>query len=187
MLLSALVGKELFLGKTRKGVCRGIGISLKSGEVKYLFCASTPSKNADSDFALPISAIVSVGETIQLSRVRPVFPKSCAKLFLGRPVYDFDGVFLGELSDVEIKELRAVSLLTSLGQKRWAGLISVCLDAILLRKELPYPIGQPVPAPVLLGFAECKDGVVTKPLLRLAIKEGALVKLTLSLPPFNLA
>ncbi len=187
MLLSSFTGKELFLGKTYKGVCRGVGISLKSGDVKYLFCASAPSQNADADFALPISAVASVGEIIRLSRVRPVFPKSCAKLFLQRPVYDVDGVFLGMLSDVEIKDFKVVSLTTSLGEKRWAGLIAVCSDAILLRKELPYPIGQPVPAPVLSEFSGCTDGVVTKPLLRLAMKQGSLVKLTLSLPPFNLA
>jgi hypothetical protein len=186
MLLSALTGKELFLGKTYKGECRGVGVSLKSGEVKYLFCASAPSKNADADFALPISAVASVDEHIRLSRVRPVFPKSCAKLFLHRPVYDGEGVFLGTLSDVEIKDFKAVSITTSLGEKRWAGLIAVCSDAILLRKELPYPIGQPVPAPVLSEFLGRTDGVVTKPLLRLAMQQGALIKLTLSLPPFNL-
>ncbi len=187
MLLSALVGKELFLGKTYKGVCRGIGISLKSYEIKYLFCASAPSGKQEGDFVLPFSAVASVGDMISLSKARPVFPKSCAKLFLSRPVYDASCVFLGELNDVEIDGLAVTAICTSLGLRFPAVLLSTCSDAILLKKELPYPIGQPVPAPVLLRLNRKTDGVVTKPLLRLAMEKGELVKLTLSLPPFNLA
>ena len=187
MLLSALVGKELWLGKTCKGVCRGIGISLKTYEIKYLFCASAPSSVGEGDFVLPFSAVASIGESIQLSRARPVFPKSCAKLVLGRPVYDVGGVFFGELTDVEMSDYRVKTLCTSLGFRFSALLISTCFDAVLLKKELPYPIGQPVPAPVLFALNRKTDGVVTKPLLRLAMEKGELLKLTLSLPPFHLA
>lgn len=187
MLLSALVGKELWLGKTYKGVCRGIGISLKTYEIKYLFCASASSNRGEGDFVLPFSAVASIGETVSLSKARPAFPKSCAKLFLNRPVYDVDGVFLGELKDADIDGYRVTAISTSLGLRFPSLLLSTCSDAILLKKELPYPIGQRVPAPVLSALTDKTDGVVTKPLLRLAIEKGELLKLTLSLPPFNWA
>lgn len=187
MLLSALIGKELFLGKTYKGVCRGVGISLKTYEIKYLFCASAPSNREEGDFVLPFSAVASIGETVILSKARPAFPKSCAKLFLRRPVYDVDGVFLGELTDADVDGYKVTSVSTSLGLRFSSLLFSTCADAILLKKELPYPIGQRVPAPVLSALTDKTEGVVTKSLLRLAIEKGALVKLTLSLPPFHWA
>ena len=40
MLLSELTKKAVYSGQNLRGVCLGIGISLKSQTVKYLLCAS---------------------------------------------------------------------------------------------------------------------------------------------------
>ena len=184
MFLTQLVNKEIWAGEMPRGVCQGIGISLKTQAVKYLLCSSSPTSRAQ--FALPVSAIKYVGDRIILSRLRPVFPKSCACLFLHLPVYAYDGAFIGEVEDVEIEEFVASTLFTSGGEGYPVNAISACSDAVLLKKELPFPLGQRIPAPVLSRLTGKTEGLVTRPLLRAAIQKNALVKLTLSLPPFDL-
>ncbi len=184
MFLSQLVNKEIFVGKTPKGVCQGVGISLKTQAVKYLLCSNTPSSRAR--FAVPTSAVEQVGAQISLSRLRPVFPKSCACLFLHLPIYGFDGEFLGETVDLEIKDFIATKLITSEGEEYPVNAITACADAVLMRKEQPFPIGQRIPAPMLSRLTDKTDGLVTKPLLRTAIEKSTLIKLTLSLPPYRI-
>jgi len=183
MFLTQLTDREITVGKTPKGVCQGVGISLKTQAVKYLLCASSSTSRAR--FAVPVSAVESVGEQIVLSRLRPVFPKNCACLFLHLPVYGFDGGFLGEVLDLAIKDFIATNLITSEGEYP-TNAITACADAVLLKKEQPFPIGQRIPAPMLSLLTDKTDGLVTKPILRTAIRKNTLVKLTLSLPPFRL-
>ena len=53
MLLSSLIGKRLFSNTTQRGVCTGIGISLKTHTVKYLLCVhETEYTRPRCDFAL---------------------------------------------------------------------------------------------------------------------------------------
>ena len=184
MFLSQLVHKEIFVGKTPKGVCQGVGISLKTQAVKYLLCSSTPSSRAR--FAVPTSAVEQVGEEISLFRLRPVFPKNCACLFLKLPIYGFDGGFLGEVGDLEMKDFIATRLITKDGEEYPVNGITACADAVLLKKEQPFPIGQRIPAPMLSRLTDKTDGLVTKPLLRTAIQKNTLIKLTLSLPPYSI-
>ena len=184
MFLSQLVNKEIWVGETARGVCQGIGISLKTQGVKYLLCSSSPTSRAQ--FAVPVSSVKYVGERIILSRLRPVFPKSCACLFLHLPVYAYDGTFMGEVLDVEIEEFIALTMFTGGNEDYPVSAISACADAVLLKKELPFPLGQRIPAPVLSHLTGKTDGLVTRPLLRAAIQKNALVALTLSLPPFDL-
>ncbi len=183
MFLTQLTDREIIVGKTQKGVCQGVGISLKTQAVKYLLCASSSTSRAR--FAVPVSAVEGVGEQIVLSRLRPVFPKNCACLFLHLPVYGFDGAFLGEVLNLELKDFIATNLITSEGEYP-ANAITACADAVLLKKEQPFPIGQRIPAPMLSLVTDKKDSVVTKPILRTAIEKRALIGFTLSLPPFAL-
>ncbi len=174
MLLSQLTNKSLFLNKTPRGVCRGVGVSAKNKGIKYLFC----STEENTEFVLPIAALASLSENaLFLSRLRPVLPKTCTKLFLGIPVYSYEGKFLGELIDVEFQNYVATRFFTS--QSGWfpAAIVSVISDAILLRKPQPYPLGQPI--------ADENESVVTKQTLRTAIQKQSLIALTLSLPPFD--
>ena len=45
---------------------------------------------------------------------------------------------------------------------------------------------QRIPAPLLSSFTDKSEALVTKPILRVAIRNKSLIKLTLSLPPFNM-
>ncbi len=186
MFLQELVNKEIFSGKNAKGICRGVGISLKSHAVKYLLCASTPTATHGGDFSVSTSAVERIEEGVFLTKLRPLFPKNCARVFLGCPIYSFDGVFLGNLTDLEMKGFAATQIFTDQATAYPVTAITACKDALILKREQPFPLGQRVPTPLLPLVTDKKDAVVTKPLLRTAIQNGALVKLTLSLPPFSL-
>lgn len=189
MLLSQLTNKPIYVGKNKKGVCRGIGISLKTQNVKHLLASINESFDYSIDFAVGTTYIQDVTISIRLSRFRSCFPKNCAKLFIGLPVFSHDGAFLGNVVDVEFNDFVASKLLTSLNVWWPVSCIIACSDAVILKKEQPYPIGQRIPAPMLFDFLqqnEKNEPIVTKPVLKDAVKNGALIKLTLSLPPFYL-
>ncbi len=184
MFLTDLINKRIFSGKTAKGICCGVGVSLKTHAVKYLLCANalTPTKRVD--FCVSISAVENIGESIRLSQLRPLRPQRCANLFIGSPIYSFDGSYLGKITDLELREFIATRLFSDGGEIYSINAVSACQDAVILKKEQPYPLGQRIPAPVLPLVTEKKESVVTKGVLRTAIKRGALIRLTLSLPPF---
>lgn len=184
MLLSELIGKNICAGKTVRGVCRGVGISPKTFAVKYLLCAKS-AQSQSVDFSIGISAVEEIGNDIYLSRLRSVFPKNCDKIFLNQPVYLNEGVFLGNLADVELISLTATRLFTDRGTTHSALSIVACSDAVILKKEQTFPIGQRVPAPIVSKISDKNETIVTRSLLRTAMQNGALIRLTLSLAPFG--
>lgn len=184
MLLSQLIGKEIVVGNTPRGSVKGVGISLKTHAVKYLLCAGTNPSRAL--FAIPINSVTSFGEHLLLPRLRPVFPKHCACLFFNLPIYSCYGEHLGHLQEVTINHFTATTLHTDKGIILPISAVNACSDAILLKREQPFPLGQRVPAPILSTVSGKREGVVTKPVLRAAIQQNALIKLTLSLPPFSI-
>ena len=183
MFLSSITHKTICLNKTPRGVVKGVGISLKTYAVKYLLCAN--SQSARAHFALPVSAVVSIDEEVFLSRMRPVLPKNCACLFIGLPVYAYDGGYLGRITELEIKNFVASLFYTDTGHELPISAIAACSDAVLLKKEQVYPLGQRIPTPVVSQYLNKAEGVVTKPVLRRAMQKSCLVRLTLSLPPFS--
>lgn len=184
MKLSDLCEKSIYTNKAFQGICRGVGLSLKSHAVRYLLCASTPTQMG-TDFSVGVNAVTEVNERILLSRLRPASPKGCAKIAIGLPVYSFEGGFLGTVTDLDLFDFTATTLYTDRGESFPITSIFACSDAVILRKEQPYPLGQRIPAPLLSIVTDKSDGVVTKPILRTAIEKGSLVKLTLALPPFS--
>ncbi len=184
MFLKDLTGKEILSGKTCKGYCRGVGVSLKTHTVKYLLCAST--QNGEADFALSTTAIAEIGEQIRMSTLRPLLPRNCVRIFIGRPIYAFDGIYLGQVEDLVMEGFVATQLLSSKKILYPVNAITACFDAVILKKEQPYPLGQRIPAPLLPLVTDKNSSVVTKPILRTAIQKSSLIKLTLSLPPFTL-
>ena len=184
MKLTDLAEKRLLVNKSFRGVCKGVGLSLKSHAVKYLLCASSTTQN-NADFSVGVSSVCEISDAIHLSRLRPVYPKTCAKLAVGLPVYSFEGGFLGSVAEVDIKNFVATRVYTNQGEAFPITSIIACSDAVILRKEQAYPLGQRIPAPVLPLVSEKPEAVVTRAVLRSAIEKGSLVKLTLSLPPFN--
>ena len=184
MKLSDLCEKSIYTNKAFQGICRGVGLSLKSHAVRYLLCASTPTQMG-TDFSVGVNSVTEVNERILLSRLRPASPKGCAKIAIGLPVYSFEGGFLGTVTDLDICDFTATTLYTDRGDSFPITSIFACSDAVILRKDQPYPLGQRIPAPLLSLVTDKSDGVVTKPILRTAIEKGSLVKLTLALPPFS--
>ena len=185
MLLSSLVNKPIVVAENIRGICLGVGVSLKSYAVKYLLCASSPNR-IQTDFCVNTSALDKIDEAVFLKQLRPVFPKNCAQITLGLPVFTSDGCLIGKLADVELQNLVATRLFT---EKRAFSISSVaaCSDAVILRKEQPFPLGQRVPAPLLSNFDDKFSPIVNKAFLRSAIEKKALITLTLSLPPFNVS
>ncbi len=185
MKLSDIHEKDLYVGKTFKGVCRGVALSLKTHAVKYLLCASTRTQTS-TDFSVGVSAVIRIADDILLTRLRPVYPKSCAKITMGLPIYSFEGGYLGVVNDLEMQDFVATRILSDRGDLIPLTSVFACSDAVILRKEQAYPLGQRIPAPLLSDFTDRSDAIVTKPILRTAIQKRSLVKLTLSLPPFNM-
>ncbi len=183
MFLKEVNGKEIVVGKTVKGYCRGVAISLKSHTVKYLLCASGAG---EADFTISASAVKGVGEKITLSSLRTVCPRGCAKIIIGRPAYSFEGVYLGKITDLAMQDFTATYLFTDQDEIYPVSAITASQDALLLKREQPFPIGQRIPAPMLPHFTEKKDGLVTKPVLKSALAQGKLIRLTLSLAPFQI-
>lgn len=188
MFLSDLAGLPVFVNNTTRGVCLGVGISLKTFAVKYLLCSSDTSPapyNGNADFCVNLSSVLAFEKDgIDLSRLRPVFPKNCAKIFLHRPVYSYEGAYLGNVSDLEILNDTAIKIFTEHAAYPLST-VAAFSDAVILRKEQPYPIGQRIPAPIVSSIFDKNTPIVTKPALRTAIEKKALIKLTLSLSPFH--
>lgn len=184
MYLSDIVGRTVSVKGKPRGVCLGIGVSLKSYAVKYLFCASEQAKSNQTDFAVSISAVDVIDETVHLSSLRPVYPRNCAKFSLRMPVYSSFGENLGFLSDAEMRNFYVESLFTDQNETYPVTAVAACIDAVILKKEQPYPIGQRIPAPSI-PLSEGK-GLVTRPILKKVIQKGKLIEFTLSLSPFEL-
>ncbi len=184
MFLSELVGKNICVGQTVRGVCLGVGLSPKTFAVKYLLCArSAQSKTVE--FSIGISSVREIGSEIALSRLRAVLPKNCEKIFLNQPVYLNEGVYLGTLADVELVSFTAIRLLTDRKIGYSALSIVACSDAVILRREQAFPLGQRIPVPVVSSVCEHNEAVVTRSVLKNAARKGALIRLTLSLSPFG--
>ena len=178
MRLSQLLGKSLILDKTPRGVCVGVGVSLKNKSLKYLFCRTEQTvKDTETALVLPIDALASISENaLYLSRLRPILPKSCIKLSLHLPVYNAEGNFLGRVIDAEFQNYALSALFTDTNARYPVSAIGALADAVILRKPQPYPIGQPLSP---------QGNFVTKQILRKAVNENSLIQLTLSLPPFE--
>ena len=133
MKLSDLSEKNIYTNTTFQGVCRGVGISLKSHAVRYLLCASTPTQ-ANTDFSVGIHSVMEIRDHITLSRLRPASPKGCAKIAIGLPVYSFEGGFLGKVADLDLTDFTATTLYTDRGERFPVTSIFACSDAVILRK-----------------------------------------------------
>lgn len=85
MLLSEIVGKNVYSGKALRGICRGVCLSLKSRAVKYLLCSREPAQNDYTEFSVGVSCIGDVDDCVRLKRLRTAIPKNCVRFFTGRP------------------------------------------------------------------------------------------------------
>lgn len=187
MFLSDFFQKSLYAGKNLRGTCLGIGLSPKNYEVKYLLCSSNGQGISKStvDFTINASSVLSIEEVITLSVLRPVYPQNCIKLTVGMPIYSNNGLLLGSLADVEIQNQSAIRLISDSGERFPVLMAVASSDALLLKKEPLFPLGQRIDKPDQEND-ENKSKIVTKSVLKNAIKKGRLIRFTLSLPPFYL-
>ena len=141
MLLSEIVGKNVYSGKAVRGICRGVCLSLKSRAVKYLLCSREPAQNDYTEFSVGVNCIDTVAENVFLKRLRPAVPKNCVRFFTGRPIYSEEGLYLGITADLVMEEFTATKLIADTGKTYSAAAIAALGDAVILRKEPVFPLG----------------------------------------------
>ena len=184
MLLSEIVGKNVYSGKALRGVCRGVCLSLKSRAVKYLLCSSEPAQNDYTEFSVGIGCIGSVEDTVVLKRLRTAIPKNCVRFFTGRPVYSEEGQYLGITSDLVMENFTATKLVTDTGKVYSAAAIAALGDAVILKKEPYFPLGMLVNSDIPASPEPIREGtLVNRGTLRTAIASERLIRLTVNLLP----
>lgn len=163
-------GEEFFYEK--RGVCLGVYISKKNAQIKYLFCSLDDDKTVN----VPLCSIDHIDDlgAIYLKNLRSAFPNYCARLTPYLPVYSDEGKYIGRLDDLICENLTVAKLLVS-GKKFPALAIDGLCDVVLL-KTLPYPLGE---------WSKEENGGVSRRILKDKIKQGELIKFTLSLAPFS--
>lgn len=189
MLLSEIVGKNVYSGKSLRGVCRGVCLSLKSRAVKYLLCSNEPAQNDYTEFSVSVGCIGSVEDTVTLKRLRTAIPKNCVRFFTGRPVYSEEGAYLGITSDLVMENFTATKLVTDTGKIYSAAAISALGDAVILKREPLFPLGTRVQCDIPASPEPIREGtIVNRGTLRTAISSGRLIRLTVNLlpPPYSL-
>ena len=185
MLLSNLIGMPVFVGEKQRGTLQGVFLSAKSKSIKYLLCA-IEQKNTQTTLALSIAALDKIENGIYLKRIRSILPKNATLFQQNCPVYTQDGAYLGSACDLQFYHLTATKLFTEKAVFPTTAITAVG-DAVLLKTDEPYPLGQRVPAPMLSTFSCNEEQVlVTRSLLKFVIKNGRLIAFTLSLAPFSI-
>ena len=179
MLLTQLIHKNVYYLNQAKCVCIGIGVSTKNFAIKYLLCRSITNK---SNFCINFSAIEYIGEDIFLSHLRPVIAKSCIFITLKMAVYTFSGKFLGELLDASIQDFTIKDLILNDRFIIPIENVSAINDVVILKKKQNFPLGERIPAPF---SSQRSEKLITKAVLKSAMQESRLIRLTLSLPLFK--
>lgn len=186
MLLSEIVGKNVYSGKALRGICRGVSLSLKSRAVKYLLCSKEPVQNDYTEFSVGVSYISAVDDSVVLKRLRTAVPKNCVRFFTGRPVYSEDGLYLGITSDLVMENFVATKLITDTGKTYSAAAISALGDAVILRKAPTFPLGLCVKTDLPAAPESIREGtLITRATLKTAIASGCLIRLTTDLLPLE--
>lgn len=188
MLLTELIGKPVRKQNVTYGNVTGVCVSLKSRAIRYLLCISRDKPR--SEFAVGISAVAEIDDDITLTRLKPLLPQNSVKLTLNRPIYDDEGKYLGFIKDAELENGYLHAVYANDDRRYAATRLFALDDAVLLKKAEPYPLGQRIPAPALFPlsaeFSKTeKGGLITRSVLKNAIKNKALIRLTLNLPPFT--
>ena len=171
--------KEIYVKRKRKdeyvyekrGVCLGVYLSKKTGEVKYLFC----SVDDDKSLVVPVGAIEEfLTNGIYLKNLRTALPTQCIRLTPFLPVYSVFGKYMGRLNGFETENLTITKLIV--GEEKYPSLAIYAVSDALLLNVPNYPIGE---------WSKEEESNVSKKLLKSKIRDGELIRFTLSLPPFK--
>ncbi len=183
LLLSDIVGKNVYSGKALRGVCRGVCLALKSRTVKYLLCSRETAQNNDyTEFSVSVGCIGAIEDAIVLRRMRTAIPRNCVRFFMGRPIYSEEGAYLGIVSDLALESFVATRVIADTGRSYPASAVAAVGDAVLLRRAPLFPLGRLVPEGICLPDAPAGT-IVTRSVLKSAVSSGKLIRLTSSLLP----
>lgn len=185
MLLTEFIGTPVFVGEKQRGIIQGVFLSPKSKAVKYLLCSLQTS--AHPPITISVSAIEHIDNSgLFLKQMRSTLPKNALLFKKDCPVYNENGVYLGSACNLELFNLTATAIFTENTVFPATSILAVG-DAVLLRPDEPYPIGQRIPAPARSLFFDLPQSslLVNRSLLKTAVKNGTLIEFTLSLPPFQ--
>lgn len=175
-----ILGKNIYVNDEVKGLVTGVYLSKKYPFIKQLSCRLLTGE----EFCISALGVVLDNKGVRFDKLRASIPGDYIKLTKGAPIYDEKGVFLDALQNVEIKD---GLLLSFVGQKEkrypYSAAKAVC-DAVILGKKPLFPLGEPLPAPLK---QKNSSPFVKKSTLISALKKGELIKLTLSLSPFDLS
>ena len=182
MLLTSLIDKPIIVNNTPRGICKGIGISKKDGEIKYLICSET--NNPQIRFIVPFSLVTFIKQdAVHLQKVRTVTATKFYFLHLNIPVYTLQGKHIGNVENASWINGTLHFLSVNGNDVPYTSIIAIS-DAILVRGKAIFPLGQRIPVPHISKH-RLRESTVTKSLLRKAVSEEFLIELTLSLAPFN--
>lgn len=183
MLLSQILSKSIELRDKTCATAIAIGVSSKNFTIKYIFCGNI--ENTAPQFVLNYSALQTITPiSLRFAPTRPVIPKSCFILVLQKSVYSQKGEFIGFLENANIENGVLTQLFIDKNVYSPSEIFAVS-DVIILKKSSPFPLGQRIPAPHEYPFCTEKDTLVNKRILRGALENGKIIKLTLSLSPFS--
>ena len=155
----------------KRGVCLGVYFAKKTGKIKHLFCAIDDDKTV----VIPVNAIDELAhDGIYLKNLRAAVPNQCARLTPFLPTYSTVGKYLGRLNDVETEALTLTKLVV--GEEKLSPLSVVAVSDALILDKLTYPVGI---------WSKTESTIVSKKLLKEKIRQGELIRFTLSLPPFK--
>lgn len=182
MFLTSIIHKRIIVNNTPRGICVGVGISKKDGTIKQLICVELD--NRATHFHVPFSLVTFIKEdAVHLQKLRAVTPAKCAVLTLNKPVYTNRGDSLGLLQNAEWINGQ-LAVLSINGKSIPYSSICAVSDAILVRQNPTFPLGQRIPVSHLNEFQLDKN-IVTKSVLKRSLARRSLIRLTLSLSPFN--
>ena len=184
MFLKNLIGLPVFVGAKQRGILQGVFLSNKSKSVKYLLCL-IQQNGRQNPLTVSVSALERLDDAVVLKQARSTLPKNASLFQLDKPVYTENGEYLGLTRDLELEKLTAIALHTEQSVLPTTSILALG-DAVLVKKHEPFPLGQRIPASALVSFSISDSSpLVTKAILKNAIREKRLIAFTLSLPPFN--
>ena len=174
-----LIGQNVFVNNEIKATVLGVYLAKKYPAVKQLHCKLLSGE----EFCLSLNGATVDDTGVHVQKLRACLPCDYVKLTRGVPIYDEKGVLQGVLSNVEVKNGVPVSFIGQNGIRYPYSMLKSAADALILKKKPTFPLGEPIHS-----YTKDKNAYpfVSKKTLTNAIKKGELVKLTLSLSPFEL-
>ena len=129
MKISQLFGKRVESADGKKGYI--IRVNCIEKHIKSFTCADGDER----EFDIPVKNIVSGGNTFTYSHEEKGDGTE-RSISLGKPVYDCEGNFLGNLSEIVAEKYEMVSFIV--GNKKFSAGDIVCGDAVIVKNSVRF-------------------------------------------------